>query len=97
MLSKKIKIWAPREGAAATTHRAGPEGGFWKRTCRGKGRKKKEKGEEEEEEGKGRGKRGPGPQAPASFFKNAFLPPFPASFGVLLAVFGIYSPRPSSW
>ena len=92
MFFKKIKIFAPREAAAATSHRAGPEGGFRKRTCRGKGRKKKEKGEEEEKEGKGREKRGAG----VRFFK-CVLPPFPASFGVLLAVFSIYSPRSSSW
>ena len=54
-------------------------------------------GEGEGEKEEGRGKRGPGPQAPASVFKNAFLPPFPASLGVLLAVFGISSPRSSSW
>ena len=68
----------------------------------GAGGDEKKRGEERREEkgggeGKGRGKRGPGPQAPASVFKNAFLPPFPASFGVLLAVLGIYSPRSSCW
>ena len=66
--------------------------GMWRRRRR-EGRRERRRGREREE------KRGSGlaPRKIFVFFKNAILPPFPASFGVLLAVFGIYSPRSSCW
>ena len=60
--------------------------------------KKKEEEERKEEKGRG-GKRGSGRRPEKNFrvFKNTFLPPFPASFGVLVIIFGTYAPRSSCW